>query len=245
MKTKHLVKGMAFLFFILETVYLSAQDAGEILRKVDEVMYSAKDMSGVQVMELTDKNGKTEVREAMIMQKGTEMRLIRFISPASQEGIAILSLPGELMYLYLPAFARERRISSSAKNQNFAGTDFSYEDLEARAFSSKYTAKMIREEENLFVLELTPINSSGVYSRIVAHISKMEYYPEMTQFFDQAGNKIKEARYRFSKVGKYWSPDEIKMADLKKSHTTVMRLKEVKYDTGLTEDEFTIRKLVQ
>jgi hypothetical protein len=56
-------------------------------------------------------------------------------SPASEAGIAFLSLPDDLMYLYMPAFGRERRIASHVKNQSFAGTDFSYEDMEAREYA--------------------------------------------------------------------------------------------------------------
>jgi len=61
--------------------------------------------------------------------------MFRFTAPASQAGIAFLSLPNDVMYMYLPAFGKERRIASSAKNQNFAGTDFSYDDMESVPFS--------------------------------------------------------------------------------------------------------------
>ena len=110
----------------------SAQDANTILKKMDEVMYSPKDMTGKNKIVLIDKNGKQETREASILQKGNDKRIFRFTAPASQAGIAVLSLPNDVMYLYLPAFGKERRISTSVKSQNFAGTDFSYDDMEAK-----------------------------------------------------------------------------------------------------------------
>ena len=113
----------------------SAQDANTILKKMDDVMYSPKDMTGKNKIVLIDKNGKQETREASILQKGNDKRIFRFTAPASQAGIAVLSLPNDVMYLYLPAFGKERRISTSVKSQNFAGTDFSYDDMEAKPYS--------------------------------------------------------------------------------------------------------------
>ncbi len=115
----------------------NAQDAITILKKMDNVLYAPKDLTGTHKIILIDKNGKQETREAYIKQKGNDKRIMRFTSPASQAGIAVLSLPNDIMYLYLPAFGKERRISSSVKNQNFAGTDFSYDDMESKPYAEK------------------------------------------------------------------------------------------------------------
>lgn len=221
-----------------------SQTGPEILTKLDQIMFSAKDLTATNKMILIDKSGKQEVRESSIMQKGTEMRLIRFISPASQAGIAMLSLPNDLIYLYMPAFGKERRISSSVKSQKFAGTDFSYEDLQAQPYSQKYTAKLISTNANFYVLELTP-KVKGEYTKIILTVHKTEYYPISTEFYDKNGTKIKESKYTFSKVGKYWCPIEIEMIDVKKGSRTKIQMVNPKYDTGLKDDQFTVRKLIQ
>ncbi len=154
----------------------SAQDAGTILKKMDDVMYSPKDMTGKNKIVLIDKNGKEETREATIQQKGTDKRMFRFTSPASQAGIAVLSLPNDVMYLYLPAFGKERRIATSAKNQNFAGTDFSYDDMESVLFSIKYTPVLKRTDASVFVLELTPKGKSD-YSKVIAQHQQGKLLP--------------------------------------------------------------------
>lgn len=225
-------------------LFANAQDALTILKKMDDVMYSPKDMTGKNTIVLIDKAGNEEVREATIKQKGTDKRMFRFTSPASQAGIAFLSLPNDVMYMYLPAFGRERRIASSAKNQNFAGTDFSYDDMESVPFSDKYTPKLIKTETNAFILELTPKGRSD-YSKIVVNIHKEHYYPLLMEFYDRGGNKVKKAKYTFKKIGNYWNAAEIEMTDLKKNHKTKMQMSDVKYDTGLSDDEFTVRKLTQ
>ncbi|MCK7509028.1 MAG: outer membrane lipoprotein-sorting protein [Desulfobacterales bacterium] len=57
--------------------------------------------------------------------------------------------------------------------------------------------------------------------------------------------KIKQAKYTFKKVGNYWNAEEIEMTDLKKNHRTKMQMSEIKYDSGLSDDDFTVRKLKQ
>jgi len=223
---------------------VGAQDANTILKKMDDVMYSPKDMTGNNKIILIDKTGKQESREATILQKGTDKRIFRFTAPASQYGIAVLSLPDDVMYLYLPAFGKERRIATSAKNQNFAGTDFSYDDMESKPYSDKYTPKLLKTEGNVFVLELTPMGKSD-YSKVIVNINKTDYYPELMEYYDKGNNKIKAAIYTFRKIGSYWNAAEIEMSDLKKNHKTKMQMSDVKYDTGLTDDDFTVRKLIQ
>ncbi len=223
----------------------NAQDANTILKKMDDVMYSPKDMTGKTTIIIIDKAGKQKTREANIIQKGNDKRIFRFTAPASQAGIAVLSLPKDIMYLYMPAFGKERRISSSVKNQNFAGTDFSYDDMESKPYSEKYTPTLITTEDEVYVLQLNPMSPKSLYSKLVVKINKTNYYPTYMEFYDKGNKKIKVASYQFEKIGEYWNAKEIKMTDLKKNHKTKMLMSDVKYDTGLSDDEFTVRKLKQ
>lgn len=235
---------ISLIIFLLVAGFgkLEAQDANTILQNVDEVVYGSKDIIGVQKIILTNKNGKEEIREATFKQKGTDMRIMRFTAPASQAGIAVLALPNDVMYMYLPAFGKERRISSSVKNQTFAGTDFSYEDMEPMPYMEKYTPSFLKSDDEVFVLELTPKGRSD-YSKVIAHIDKEHYYLVSLEYYDRGNTKVKVANYVFVKVGKYWNSREIEMINLKKNHKTKMLMTEVSYDNGLSDDEFTVRKL--
>jgi outer membrane lipoprotein-sorting protein len=228
------------------TNHLLGQDAATILAKADEVMYSAKDQSSKMKIILIDKQNREKVREANVLQKGDEMRLFRFTAPASQSGIAFLSLPDEIMYIYMPAFGKERRIASHVKNQSFAGTDFSYDDMEAKPFSEKYNPTLLITDGDYFVLELVPKpDMPSDYSKIIMKVDKSNYCPVGFDFYNKGDVLIKEGKYLFEKVGNYWSPKEITMKNLKKNHTTKMITSEIQYDTGLSDDEFTVRKLKQ
>jgi len=231
--------------FLFVGLIVNAQDANVVIEKMDNVMYSPKDMTGKTKIVLIDKKGKEKIREANITQKGTDKRIFRFTAPSSQAGIAVLSLPDDVMYLYMPAFGKERRISSSVKSQNFAGTDFSYDDMESKPYSEKYTPKLIETEEDVYVLELIPKSPKSSYLKVIVKIDKNNYYPVYMEYYDKGDRKIKEATYQFEEIGEYWNAKEIEMIDLKKNHKTKMIMSDVNYDTGISDDEFTVRKLKQ
>ncbi len=236
---------LVIALFLMFGFNANAQDANTILKNMDDVMYSPKDMTGKTKIILIDKAGKEKTREADIIQKGTDKRIFRFTAPSSQAGIAVLSLPNDVMYLYMPAFGKERRISSSVKSQNFAGTDFSYDDMESKPNSEKYTPKLLETEEGAYVLELTPISKKSSYSKVIMKVHKTHFYPISAEFYDKGNRKIKEGISVYKKIGNYWNAQEMSMTNLKKNHTTRMIMSDVKYDTGLTDDDFTVRKLKQ
>jgi len=236
---------LACALLLVPGSFAKAQEANVILKKMDEVLYSSKDMKENLKIVLTYKAGKQKTREATVLQKGTDKRLFRFTAPASQDGISTLSLPKDVMYLYLPSYGKERRISSSVKNQKFAGTDFSYEDMEAKPFTEKYALKSVKTENDTYILELIPKSPKSQYSKIIMTVNKTYYYPVHADYYDKGNNKIKEASYEFEKISGYWTATVIEMTDLRKRHTTKMIISNIQFDTGLSDDEFTVRKLKQ
>ena len=236
---------VSVFLFIGGMISAHAQDASSILKKMDDVMYSPKDMTSKTKIVLIDKNGKEKIRESNVIQKGNDKRIFRFTAPSSQAGIAVLSLPDDVMYLYMPAFGKERRISSSVKSQNFAGTDFSYDDMEAKPYTEKYNPKMLESEGDVYVLELTPKSPKSAYSKLIVKIHKENFYPTIMEYYEKGKKKIKEAAYKFIRIEPYWNAEEIFMTDFKKNHKTKMLMSDVIYDQGLTDDDFTVRKLKQ
>ena len=65
----------------------NAQDATTILKKMDDVMYSSKDMTGKNKIILIDKNGKQESREATMQQKGTDKRMFKIGRASCRERV--------------------------------------------------------------------------------------------------------------------------------------------------------------
>ncbi|MEE4176010.1 MAG: outer membrane lipoprotein-sorting protein [Bacteroides sp.] len=226
------------------TAPLLAQDAATILTKVDQVLFQPKDQTNTVRMILTDRNGNERIREASIWQKGSNKRLFRFTRPASEAGIAFLSLPDDLMYLYMPAFGKARRIASHVKNQSFAGTDFSYEDMETKEYAKTYSGKVLREEGNLYILELVALpDVRSDYSKMIVAVNKENYTPQRSESYDRGGNLAKTAVYTWQQQANYWFPKEIFMKDEKKGSSTRMIMSDVKFDSNISDQVFTERNL--
>jgi outer membrane lipoprotein-sorting protein len=232
-------------------VNASAQSAtlspAQILDKVDEAVNGPKDQSYTSRLVLTDKDGNQKTRELLMLQKGRDMRLVRFLSPADQRGIAFLSLPDNVQYVYLPAFGKVRRVSSSVKNSSFAGTDFTYEDLEAVRWSEKWEAKISRHEQESTVLELTPRpGKSTDYSRLVVWVRDDNSYPVRIEHFDRSGRLSKVlVREGLRQVQGYWVSMSTTMEDVRTKHRTEMIVSDIKLDTGIGDDRFTERYLTK
>jgi len=242
-------KLMAFLLFLCSTngaqLYAQNLSALDIVKKADAVVNAPEDIHQFSRMILINKNGDEKVRESEMYQKGDEKRLVRFLSPADQKGIGFLSLPNDVMYLYLPAFHKIRRIASHVKNENFAGTDFSYDDISTFKYAEEYDPKLLETKDNFYILELIPKpNIEKEYSKLIIRVRKDNFYPVKIDHYDKAGNlwKVMERR-KLEKRGNYWIAMEIEMKDLKKQHTTKMITDKVKLDSGLTEKTFTKRNL--
>jgi outer membrane lipoprotein-sorting protein len=229
---------VAFLFAALADA--APQDAKTVLDNMDKIIFSPKDKQAKVTMILRDKTGKEKVREAVMLQKGNDKKLYRYTKPESQAGIATLSLSNDIMWLYMPAFEKPKKISMLAKGQSFNNTDFSYEDMNTTPFSDRYTPFLLQTQKDEYLLRLVPKSTKSSYSQIIVSIHKSYGYPIMMEFYNTQGKKFKEADYKYEKVGKYWNAAEVVMKDLEKNHSTKILLSEVKFDQGLADDLFTV-----
>lgn len=225
--------------------YAPAQDPNTILAKMDRIMFSPKDKQGKITIILIDKKGEEKTREASMLQKGTDKKLYRYTKPESQAGIATLSLPGDIMWLYMPAFGNPKKISLLARSQSFTGTDFSYEDMATTPYADRYTPVLLSTEKDTYVLQLTPKSDKSNYSKIVATVDKLNGFPKRFDFYDKRDKKFKEATYRYEKIGAYWNASEVLMTDLEKIHSTKILLTDVKFDQGISDDLFQVENLKQ
>ncbi len=236
----------------LHSQELSAQ---QILENVDKNLNAPNDQEITIKMILIDKTGNEKVREAKIWQKGSEKRMLKFFAPADIKGLAFLNLPDDIMYLYLPAFKKIRKIASHVKNTNFAGTDFSYDDMYSTNYADIYDVKLLEsnskskelseEQIDLYILELIPKkDNKKEYSKLIMLVRSDNLYPMKIEFFSKDGEKVKiMENSKIEKEGKYWIAKEAIMHNLNKDHKTRLIITEVKFDQQLSDDFFTKRYL--
>ncbi len=223
----------------------TALTADQILKEVDLTAGRPQDQNMTLLLTVIDKRGYEQKLEIVMQQKGVNMRTGRFIAPAEKKGIAFLSLPDGVMYLYLPAYKKTRRIASHLKNTKFAGTDFTYEDMEAINYSAKWRPTLVSESESEWVLQLVPRdNSQSEYSKIILKVQRESYYPVSIDYYGQSGEQCKiMKREQIEKIDGYWIARRSELFDLRSGNRTIMEVKEVAYDTGLSSDLFTERYL--
>lgn len=246
---KHFSNLFVFIFagLLLLQTNITAQElsALEILKKFEAVINAPKDQQMNGKLVLIDSKGNEKERTITMLQKGDDKRFIRFLSPADQRGIGFLGLPDDVQYLYLPAFKKVRRIASHIKNQKFAGTDFTYDDLGTLKYSDDYDPELVEITKDEYVLELKPKTGKNKdYSKLKIWVRKDILFPIKTEFYDKANRLWKTMeRRQIEKIDVYWISKEIVMKDLKDQHTSKMQLSEIKLDSNLSEDLFTERNL--
>lgn len=228
---------------VLFALTTHAQDAATILAKMDKIIFSPKDKTGTIEIIITEKDGKQKIREAEMFQKGADKKLYRYTKPESQKGIATLSLPGNVMWMSMPALDKPRRISMLSNSQAFNGTDFSFEDMPTTPYSERFTPTIESSNSEEYILNLIPLSNKSNYTKIILKVHKVNGYPIEMHYYNELGIHFKMATYTYEKIGKYWNASEIVMKNIEKNHSTTIRLTNIKFDQGLADDLFLVENL--
>jgi outer membrane lipoprotein-sorting protein len=219
--------------------------AAELLARIDAATAAPRDQDFEASLILSDKAGNRSERTLLIQQKGADRRMARFLSPADQKGISVLSLPDGSIYLYLPAYKKVKRIASHVKNSSFAGTDFTYEDMEAVRYADKYTATLGPADGQHYVLDLAPRDGQQTpWSRLRLWALKDSFLPVTLEYYDRKGTLARRmTSAAVEKIKGYWVAREREMHDLAADHRSRMVLTNIRFDSGLADELFTTRYL--
>lgn len=149
-------------------------------------------------------------------------------------------------WLYLPALKKIKRISSSGKDNDFMGSDFTYEDMEKRS-PERDNHKFIKNDtyngEGVWVVEATP-KEEEQYSKRKVWISKTKKLPLKVEFYDEDGELLKTLTITETKQIKgFWIVAKQVMKNIQRNHQTVISLTNIKVENGITESKFTQREM--
>ncbi len=222
-----------------------ADEAADMLKKIDAQMTESKDQVSTLKMILEDADGKTKERTIAIKQKGNTLRMIKFISPADVKGVGFLVKSDEEMYLYMPEFGKVRRIASHVQGDDFMGTDFSYNDIGSTDYADGYDARLLSKDAKQAQLELKPKKGKdSAYAKLVLTVDLEHWQATIVKYFDKKGGLWKEMTSSdYKDVSGHWVPQRIRMQDHKKKHATIMEMSDIEFDTGLKDSDFSKRKL--
>ena len=183
--------------------------------------------------------------------------LIRFTYPNDIRGTAFLvwEHPGadDERFLYLPALARVRRIAGAEAQDSFVGSDFTYEDISGREFDD-YTYAMVEADATwtapdgqrrpAYRIESRARDAQARFPRIVSTVLKDNFVIVHADIYNRRNerHKVYEVR-RLEQVQSIWTTSEIVMKNTVEQTHTELTTKSVRYNSGLTEADFSRREL--
>ena len=217
-----------------------------------------------QHMQLTivDRRGSEYQRELEVRSKrydGDAVRSLMFFhGPAQVRGIGFLQWTDpradDHQWLWLPALKRVRQISGGARSESFVGTDFSYEDLavmaEAVDWQDDKAASALVGEETVDgapcdVIELRPTAGADVhYATVRLWLARDDLTVRKFEFRDAGGALLKTLL--LSDVRREKNIPTARRLEMRNEQTgsrTTVEVTDLRYDSGLADEEFTQRRL--
>jgi outer membrane lipoprotein-sorting protein len=239
---------LAILSAVLLSTSVNAQKGLEIAKAADKADQGWGSSTVELEMTLKNKNGQVSKRslsnKTLELTEDGDKSLITFNSPADVKGTATLTYTHKVgpddQWLYLPAIARVKRISSSNKSGPFMGSEFAYEDLSSQEVE-KYTYKFLEAKGSLLLVEQYPVDPKSGYKRRIATYNKDKGYRiEKVEFYDRKNSKLKTLTYHDYKQykGKYWRAGKMIMVNHQTSKETTLEFKGYDFERKFTDEDF-------
>jgi outer membrane lipoprotein-sorting protein len=206
-------------------------------------------------MTLIDKNGSKKIRKLVMMSKdgkeGTNS-FIEFLEPADVKGTKFLTIAhkktDDEQRLFLPALKKTRQISGSNKNGKFVGSDLFYYDMEDRAFEDM-NYKFVKEEKyngmDCNVIEATAVSTDSPYSRSLMWINKADNFAYKIECYDKKDDTLWKviAMVEVKTIDGVMMPSKTVIDNKKDGTKTLMQMDNIKLNTGIKDDVFSIQNL--
>lgn len=249
------LSGILCGLFFLSSLY--SQYTGKEIVQMVEDNPDGENRKSVMTMELINHRGATRERCILSysMDIGKDSKSIMFFqSPADVQGTGFLSWQyddpdkDDDKWLYLPALKKVRRISgSSAKKENFMGSDFTYDDMGGRSVDEDEHRLTGEESESgslCWVVESIPLEEDAVYSKTISWIRQDALIPVKVEFYDRMGELLKTlVATEISRDAGYWTSGKLEMTNHKRNHRTRIIMEKIEYDIAMNESLFTVPSL--
>ncbi|MDD5399664.1 MAG: outer membrane lipoprotein-sorting protein [Sulfurimonas sp.] len=232
--------GKIFLSIFLFSTYLVADEAHEIIKKLDE-NFRGKSIYMQLNMKIVSM-GHERVMKVQSYSQGTKKSFVKIIYPPKDEGITFLSLDKE-MWQYVPKIERVIKIPPSMMLQKWMGSDITNDDMvKQSSMVEDYEPKIIKREGSVVTIELIPKeNAPVVWGKIITNIDTATYTSHKDIFYDEEGKEVRFFIYeKVKKVGSYFIPTywRVEASDAKGRYTEMV-IEEVEYDTKISDEYFT------
>ncbi len=245
MKNTISIIAMAVLILVLPEGSLNAQEltATEIIQKSTDKV-NGESSIGVMKMTVVRPSWTREVT----MKSWTmtdEYYLILITAPVKDKGQTFLKRNTD-MWNWMPSISKMIKIPPSMMSQSWMGSDFTNDDLvKMNSYVNQYTHKIVGEEVveelNCYKVELIPKpNAPVVWGKVLAWISKEEFYQLKLEFYDE--DEVLVNRQESSEIKQFSDrklPSKMVMSPVDEpGNQTIIEILENEFNVDINESFF-------
>ena len=223
---------------------------------------TGRDSRAEMRMRLYDRHGRVRERTLTLLAlRGTGARsdktLLRFLYPNDIKNTAFLVWEhpdaDDERFLFLPALGRVRRIAGAEKQESFAGSDLSYEDIGGRdvtdytyAFADQNATWTAPDGSKVpaWQLESRAKDADAEFPRSVSLVLKDRFIIVHGDIYNRRNERAKVVDVgRLERVDGIWTVLDLVVINQQQKTKTELATTSVRYNVGLTDDDFTRQAL--
>ncbi len=203
--------------------------AKTIVEKADEVRFPTKAFEVVVTIDTTAAEGAVESRKYRVLSKGNQNTIVMALEPASERGQAMLMKSRDL-WIFMPSVSQPVRLSLA---QRLTG-QVANGDLARANFAGDYAPRVVRTEkvdgEPTYVLELTAVERSVTYHRVLYWVRQADFRPQKAEFYSLSDRLLKTCLYQdYRQIAGRVRPARLVMQDaLHKGEESVLEYRDMR-----------------
>jgi hypothetical protein len=246
---------VAILFLFLSSQGFSAVEPRTVLDGVYQ-QDTSRDTTMRAAFDIFDKDGHKTTKKFMLFRLGSpgdSRTRVLFTDPAEIRGVTLLSYnrrgDTDRQWLYIPATRRTRSITPRELSERFAGTDFTYEDVEERVLDN-FNYRLLSDNETIdghktYKIEARPVDASrSQYGYVYYWVAQDVPVILHSEMYDPGGKMVRELHASgLKKASGISGARHVEMRSVEEKTRTVLTIDEVKFNQHLDEKLFTPESL--
>jgi|HubBroStandDraft_6_1064221.scaffolds.fasta_scaffold334812_2 hypothetical protein len=240
-----------FMAAFMTTQVLGADDPRAIVEGVYK-QDTSRDATMRAVFDIFDKDGHKTTKKFMLFRLGSpgdSKTRVLFTDPAEIRGVELLSYnhkgDTDRQWLYIPATRRTRSVTPRERSDKFAGTDFTYEDVEERVLDD-FNYRLLSDTETIdghktYKVEARPVDATrSQYSYIYYWVAQDVPVILHAEMYDQNGKLVREFHASgLKKASGISGARHVEMKSVQEKTRTVLTIDQVDFNRNLDEKLFT------
>ena len=191
--------------------------ARRIVEEADRIRFPAEGFQVEVSIVTTGTDKDPDERNYRVLSKGNDNTVLMITEPASERG-QILLMKGRELWVFLPSVSQPVRLSLA---QRLTG-QVANGDLARANFAGDYTPKVLRTDvvdgERFSVLELSAVDRSITYQRVLYWVRESDSSPHKAEFYSLSNRLLKTCTYeKFERVLDKLRPTRLVMVDAQRA----------------------------